>query len=1141
MPKLKKSVSILDLHKYKLTTFKGMTVPRGYADGHMSAYEAYLYLQKLGIPEGFYEDVKKALVYIPKNVIATNPDGEEFTDQFVGAKEDEKTFEEFKARAQGENWGFRPAESPVDENDFAQPSTEVPQSYDDGGEFAAQLIAFFRGKNYTVSDIRAVAEIYSKQLQERRLIARSTIFDKDNLKATLEALDGQETRAAGMLNDLVVGYRIHKDTERATKNKSRLETASAVVKDAKSLIADRNWFVRTQLIDSAAPDIHPEFNTFKFNLRSVTNTGGAVRPAIHLGALLAAAKLAGNNHLFDILTEKIKDLPPKSVVDKLKETGSMNASQVFASSKTPELGFQKMMELLSGVTDPGELLERAYELSFYLRPREDRKDIYTLKEPLKRGRGSTKRRDEEIITERRTLSQISTLTEDAARGVPLAERNEQAESVEKLLTSVKSGNEGIQALISAVEYHWDSLEDKKSTLLTLFGAVDLLYDTRNSFGMSLKDFAKEKLDKLKDDSDFSDLRVSISLKLLGSPLITPIPLKLSTPSRKAGTAQEKLARIMTILENAQERVGDDFDGKMFVVDSGLLDIIRNEGYSSSKTSKIQTETLSLAIQRILKKGNTKLYKKERITSLIDSADLTVALNNLGLKGGDGKEISAVQLRRLSTTMKGSMKKRAEILDKALSSLRTKNGISEVIVRGVRAIFVSAITHQLGLSKGASSGDREARQIIHRVLQDTVDRYDPSVGCLVSKDNAIFAEVFTRARFMPVIEVGNDDDGKIHFGDGLKNFLINEYRQHHDSVNEPTEEELLQFMSHSDSGFSAHYLVENAIKQHSAVVTPESTEQGDGLPVLLGGSERTEFLEAFSSANHHPRHDSTAPDDVKAERERVNAVHNNVVGVIGNSPVADDGFDRYIRGEFTAAESNISIVSLLSVGRNKLMGGKLDKDQYLALGEEVKKLVMGRLSDTGGVTDKAVLDYYEGKIGEAVNKLSNKTRVSDTTGHTLEFLAGMPALIHHFKASGGTGFKEIKTLGLDGVTWTGSDNKTHYFGKMAKATGGSVDMLHLVEGKNGIEIDPMEIKMAESSAPEEIGSVEHVTKFIANLWKKKRKKIKMNGIVGVNTPWGSDARSSGATFYKFKLDNKVKAQGLQTSGRTMSDYERTNLS
>jgi hypothetical protein len=1082
-----------------------MTVPRGYVDGTLTAEDSLTYLQKLGISEDLYDGILKSFAFVPGNYSITNKDsGKVYSSSFVPTKPDEGgDFEAFLTRIQGEseNWDIQETGAEDDSGQFEGTPVVTEQHFELG------LIAAL-GPNPSLSDIRYAAEFYGAQLDAARANVNQT-SEGDDRQFRLATIDAHERSIADKLSAYVAAYKVNRDVENARSNLSNVEGQELVA--TIGVIEQFNWAIMPENItrkDKTLPPTDFVDGKFKLNSRKVAHLNTKGKPTLHLGVIIAAAKLAGRGDLIEALSQN----PQKQ--GELR----FDADTFFPNAPDGEDAFKAMKELAfvdpKRIPNSSKLVKAANTLSFYMRvvPKTEEKKVGSREKALKQLASAVAAIDASTMDEYFTRAQKVIDTDKAAI----------------LLESINTGNELIQAIITvALE---GNVTPNFSLLNEKLKLIDAILNTKEVFGSGgIEGISRHIFGKGEDISDKETLEKKILefrgyiRKTIDKPLRVVIA-GLTTPKVK-----DKYDALMSGMFKDYSGVPNIlFTYKASESLNSVVGVLSEAGVVESEKSVLAKLRQSVASAI----GRKEMSEKRNVSSfLLENPDILVEeISKQRFSDASGRPISPETTLRIAKLIgKYSRGEAKEKLQKALGALSSK--IDEAMVRGTSALVVHTLTKALNVDAGRFTAESEAFTIIQTVLSGKVEKFDPTMGSFISTENAIFAEVLTRARVLPPVDA---DTNEILFDSGLKNFITEDYRRLNGSDTSPTDIELLQHMAHTDTYIPYHYLLTNNIRQASAYIKGTSKHQATSA-LALTDEEHKEFIRDLTSSSHHPAHDETEEDMVGKERERADAVTRNLESVIGTHTIDTKTFIQSMReGKFTADSLRRvdSLISVLTDAGTQFRSNSFSPEQLSHVYDCVNEVVESRIRESG-IDSQEFIDYWK---GESLS-IRDLYLAGGMAGHGqyLEPLGGLPEAMHQFTLSGGS---SIQAIGggddsLVGFSWTGKDGSRHEFGKLRGVASGSIDRLHVRTSAGGekVEINPIEIKMYEADIiTPEIGSVEHITRFMANMWKKKGKpKIAFNAVSTINSPYNTDKKTT-ASYLKMNLDRGVTK--IQTSGSTI---------
>lgn len=1070
-------MSTLDSAKYKLVTYKGMTVPRGYAEGTLTPYEAVVYLKKLGIDESLYFDVQKAILTVESGYKVTSPEGNVKTaGQLINAADDETTWQQFEQNAPQRGWVIEYDES-LEMDEAAEGQSSLTEE-DFGKTFREAL-----GSNYTIADIRAAAQFYGKQLVDARAAANGD-------EAQLQRISDAENEVVAGLNEMAESYYKRKEGEKLAEG-GGLE---ATLKEKLDAIIDR-YGNFTAYIGKGVVYVDSK-DTIAVTLRDIK--GSKVKEGrrdFNLGSLMVGLAIADTPASRATLEKLIK--AADSHLDEGKQAPVVTISnRDLFTTITPKKGHEVMLEILHpgsvGESDKEKLMA-GLRLSNYMRE----ETAETLAEK------------KDKLQESELMWKIDTNLQAALRGTSSAEYIEAVTNLTEIgkakefFQNVFSGNAAVQVVLDFALTGFDT--PQYGLVKKVFEELDGYLRMGNgsvSFSGMLKSLVNENGEKLEDE--FTLLRESLAQHIKENPIalqaaVTATGLnKLHTAISSALQLDAEQLIYQNLFLNSNKSMGDEsvraavsrLGGKHLV-----WDFMEHKGPELAKNLAGMVRHMKARSM-----GDSQLLADPKMAGAIETE-----VRKLGYDEPLTKEIVKTIQRRAE--------KNSALMESAFGDSLTGLEVRDAAHRGAMAMFISAFQpHIRGESEKFDMSGSLARMVT-RVLAGSFDGYAAEVGSFFAGTQAVFAEIMNRARVFPRL----DDSDNFSWGGNtaFREAILQDYlKMHPESTSQVIDDvTLMKHASHTKSEFFAHYLLVGNIQSNAEFITGASGER-----IFTNERDIQSFTNSVESVNLNDPRNLAETTRVASSFDAIDRTTRDLLGT-GRADkrfmtsLTSEGFNPSDYGDVSLSSAAAEVAAIRKgMGRNaanKVM-------------ENFQSLVASRVS--AHTTDQAVIDYITEQVGNGAGN-------GGKTGHAFEILSGLPTLMHHIKETGMiSATRTAEGSPVDGLAWTGSDGKSHSFGKIPGALNGTVDFLQVSYGEDGIEIHPVEGKMEKTGgAIPHHGNPDNFSRIVAELWRTNgRGKVRIFPTVVTNAPHGSPG-DTGSGMHALSMD--YSAKDIQAVGRT----------
>lgn len=1063
-----------------------MTLPVGYVKGDMTPSEACAYLQKLGIPEAQYSEVALKAVRVPPGFIAISPNNFIYRPgRFIPAAKGEHDWETFIHSSPMRGWRI---EETYDRPDIAgedlDADIEIPEN------FATSRLRSVLGPNYTIPELRMVADYYNNQVREAR----------GQEGADQAEIDAKEEQIAQILNDLVEDYidrvRLTQETSNDNFPPSTLEKLRYVRERSKGILAYKPTDPAKQGIVKASL---PTAN-FKITVRGAgkKGEGGAKEESsnIDMGTMLSALYLAserGNARAGEFLEDILAD----------KLTGrniqiSLIIADLFPGVTSHAEAYNLFFDILNAEkikTAPAEeqeklSLQAAARLAEYMSPPvagsvEAQKRLLRQQElmlkmeaSLAQARGST-----------RNLEKIKEITKDI----------DSLSMTRDFLDSIATGNFVVQ---TALDFGMAATtEPSYEVVKTIFENLDKIFVFSSgdlSFSQIFDSIVEPDGENLPDQ--LQNLKSLLREKISQSPVILRGGRYQEDISVKA--QQAAYDTIMTMLRADPDGLitSHVLQGEIpgtVSVRKILVDHFKQE---NPQYGYVFTKSIAPKLGREISRIISKRQPTQSVTEYLDSPQFKYEIKKYLEDGmGLGQDLSA----EIVLSISNRAKKFGGHLSAAFGST-SDTRLSEYVARSFSALLTFSIQANLsGFGNSLTMMDNATR-IISQILAGSISGYNPQTGTFFSSEDAIFSEVVNRLRVLPPL----DDDGNFHWDEGFRDELLSSYLARYGHKEEViTDPVLVKYMSHTEDPFPSHYLlVANVRNRASSLMDKEGNR-------VLDREDGYRFIHDVGSSN------LTDNKELSAATKTLEGVE-RVVSEFASGDVVDRGraVQLLLSDNFIEDTNNYSLVSLASSLRVTGLGQRTQ----MKLAQRYGEVIRHRVTKLSPKYAETILSYLSPRL---------KIDSVSTIGHSLEALSSVPLLVHHLESSGATNVSTTPTIDdLLGVSWAGEDGSTYNFGSISYAKNGTIDYMVIRETNQDIQIYPGEGKMESSggSIPHH-GNPDHFIGLVAKLWKKAGKKIQINPTTVINMP--SQSKDHSASYLELSMDYPIR--GIQSSGRTFS--------
>lgn len=1084
-----------------------MTVPIGYANGELSALDAYEYLEKLGVSESLYKDLAKAItkVRVPSGFMATSKKGNVFKPGMsVNTAVGENDWDTFAQNAPNRGWKIERTNDvdPFDETEEEGEVYEIPEG------FSASRIKEVLGPNYTLPMLRAVAVFYEQKLQEEFAKAG------DN-KELIEMVEAEEEAIVVALNELAADYLYRAQLGQEITNDNYPPSMQEIIETLRGEFGDvlGNESTNPDKQGIAKPNL-PTAN-FKVSLRTAGQKGeGGSKVAgknVDIEALAIALYFASErgNPIAGKMLGGLREKLEKQREEIAKET-RLNAQIQLSfriSDMFPGLSGADAYNLFYDILDVRKTkvgsseerkalsLQAAIRLSEYMSP------------PSAGSLEEQKRlmKQQELILKMEKSLVAARVSQDSTQQIQRISNDIRRLQLSRdMIDSIASGDFVVQA---AIDFGIAGLDSPDLNIVrSIFKNLDVIFmfrDGTTTLSGILETIIEEKGDNISGQLE--------NLKELIRNRISEYPLMLRGGKRQdevtVKSQNEAFHTIMSMMSRDPAAIigsqilqgslpGAESVRKLFVDHFRKENVQYGYVFNQEVAPKLSKKISELVSSR--GRGQDPLdYMK---TPQFQRSMQKYLESEMKL---DPEFASSVVERVVS---------RSEALENHLNSAfgsSSSSTLSDYASRAFSALMVFSIQANANGYHAGLTMQAEAAHLMSTLLVDDLEGYNVKTGSFFSASGALFAEAVNRIRVFPT----QTEDGVFLWDAGTRDAYLAHYLAEVGDTGEVvSDRDLLKFMSHTKAMVSSHHLLTSNVHNRAFSLVNFKGER------LLDKTEDMEgFIRDVQSANLHDNKQLMESADVLEGVERVVARF-----AVGKVARRDTAMRVLLSDDPVEASRDYSIVSLANA--LKTSGDSLPGEarEFGRLQEAYSAVLRQRISDLSPEYGAAVSDYVMRNI-----RLNNVT----TIGHALEAVSAVPMLISQMESSGAENISQATIEGMSGLSWTGKDGHTYNFGSMDDARNGTIDYTIIRESVDGIQVFPAEGKMESSggSVPH-LGTPDHFSALIARLWKDKGKKISINPVLVTNLP-SQEEKGASASYVSLSLNYPVRE--IQTSGRTFS--------
>lgn len=1052
MPRFKKWVSTLDSNK-KLTTFKGITVTKGFVEGTMSLDETAVYLESLGI-SGIFENLLLKSVFVPPGWRAEHTKSNKVYEQGMFIPVPERSWEDFVSAAQsdrGELW--RITEVGIT-SDFSDPQSEVQEKDYDS---AVSRLA----KEYDEQDLGILFRRMQQQIEQ--------IDDEGARNQAMEELES-------FISD------VHEmNTLQLEKAKDKAFLKAGVTLDQKNKTLD----LIKKLDKSVTAKVNKKVKSIDISF-APSSTAGA-HPPIHLGAFISVLEISGNvgaiQHMSGLINASATSI-------------SVPVSLMFPEGLSTQKEKSLYRDMISGL-NPGQSedalaiaaaklghdFDRMYTESKVTRSKISRDTVEVLE---KRAAELEKNIDNVVQSLQGVNSTSSNTVLEALNTANFAKATRQFHR------SLVSGNLAVQTFFDAAD---ELLDGNVNAVASLF---DSHYDfTKSLDGKTLSEFVKDNPD---------NYRGELKKALFVSP---PTPRAFGSANKyeaisKVGSEvralfKSRMASADTYKQGAAYNIFMNSD-----VLSEVNKVVSSEGDREELTRALTTAFAAFA------DGPTIFRVKTNFTQ--PYADAIVASALATYEKNTGKTLPKTATSELSRVLWDTNKKKLGTYFKTRDSFsKAEEGpassvVSDDVKEGLAALFIHGIYTSLPSSPSVDSdydSAFRASAAISYFMGGNVSSVDLKTGGYVYSgegDNKyLHLRILSSARFLPPMTAGG-----YKWPEQAKSYLDRMIVEKNPSldINSLNDRDRLSYiagMGNKDTIKPIFLALCNMTSSLQNVTSDDTSRSG----VMLTRRKYEEMLGVMDT-------------DLSASNvDRMRGVHMHTRELLGSSSASVDMAERFFLGDVDVSSPEFSDISLTSLVDHiapkdgKLGNGKTDSERRTFV-RNAQGLLEHRLS---GKLPPKLIDHFKAQLETTALTGSTKSGAvsKGNLGHAYEFLANIPVLAQHLGPD-----SQVNILtpaptdrftydAMIGFNWQDSDGNTHTLGKTNGSNSGLMDNVHLTLSSDGreISVNGYEAKLHENGgAVAHLGNSTNLQRLIIDYYARNPgvKSIKFGDIATINAPW-----------------------------------------
>lgn len=1079
-------MSTLDSSK-KLTTFKGTTVTKGFLEGTMSLEETVLYLEKLGLT-GVFEELLMKGVFVPPGAQARHLQSNKVyeTGMFIPVRE--RTWEDFVNVARGER----------------QEMWEITEG-GAGEEFDDPMQTAVEDEEYEAAAKR-VAEAYDDQdlgILYRRMMSQIEEIDDEGVKE----------QAVEELNNFIV--EVHSIQEaQLERQKDEVFREAGVSLEHKARVEEIIGTFR-QSLDLK---VNQKLGNISVKMTGAAKITGSSSVGLHLGAFISAMEVSGNTAVL----QRMVGIMQAAIAGQTAPVINIPVSEMFPeglkTDREKQIYKDMIRNLHSGMSDDNLVLA-ASQIGHNLSQlyRENRAASTKL---TAQSIELLERKADELET---NISTLITTLGAAPRGASntylISGLNsfQFAKSMRQFHRNLSSGNLTVQTFLDAS----DSFLGGKHEVVTAL--LDEHYDFVPIVGSSLSDFVK---------NNPNDYREQLKNALYGTRL-------RAKPTRGArGDAMEKISNAVRKAFKTQMSA-DYMNTEEFkrLVDGGVVSALAK--YPSVDADSFANALVGAFSEKIVsdvERGNRKMVRQDALSIVTAAATLYQKTTGNGVDEGMVGEVAdeifdnkqeyskyVTEKLRERSAARSAGQEPPPIITPPTSSAGSSSpsSISDEAKEGLVSLFMHGIYTSFDNTQSNDSdydSEFRASAAISYFMGGNIESVDINTGAYIYRggegEKLLHLRILGAARFLPRLTV----DG-YQWAPTAKDYIDRLISAKNPMLSEITDRDRLSFISNmgNTETIKPIFLVLGNVTASLANVTEDETGTSS---VML---DRKSYESITSRMDVDLSHTNA---------DRARGINVQTQGILGESLASVDMGERLFSERIDASSPEFSRVNLASflrfIGKSddSMLKVKTPEEKSLFT-ENLKSLIAAR---TRGKLPDNVVEYYTSQLEDAaVNGSTKGGEVSQgNIGHTYEFLTGLPILANYISADTQVQIltpkpgSKLNYDALEGFAWEDSGGTRHTFGKMAAATSGMMDMVHLRTSRDGktVNIDGYESKMYEDGdVSPHLGNSTNFQRLVISYAQMNpdAERFVFGDLLTVNAPWkGSKQPASSCSSTDMRL-------------------------
>lgn len=1093
MLRFKKLVSTLDSNK-KLTTFKGITVTKGFLEGTMPLEDTVLYLESLGI-NGVFENLLMKAVFVPPGWRAEHTKSNKIYDQGMFIPVPERTWEEFVTAAEsdrGDLW--RVTEVGVVEEGYTDPQAAVhDEEYD--------------------SAVKRLTGEYDEQ--DLGILFR-------RMQSQIESIEDEEVKAQAVeeLNTFIKDVHSMQQVELEKKKEEIFREAGVSLEDKSNI---------EQVIRAFHKSMSMKMNT-RMGIISVKVTGapgGTDSSDMHLGAFISAMEIAGNTEVL----QKLSGVMTTSMSSGVPPVVSIPVSSMFPNSlgTTEEKRiYRDMVTTLNANFTEDNLVLSVSKIGHEL------STLYSKNRKLPSS-------SIEVLEKRaqELEDNISNLIEELHSSVPSTSNTytleglntfQFAKSVRQFHRDLSSGNLAVQTFLDASGEFLDGNSLAATTLL------DENFDFTVSLGgKTLTQFIKENPE---------DYRNKIKMALFATPIKPLVPsgrsrydamsaistsvknlfkVKLSSISGYKDTAAYRIFMSRDVVDNALQAVDRDPE-KQAAFERALVSAISGHWDQVFQVKANFTKAMSDSIVA----SAMDIYKKTTGETLVPNSGTSKLSDSLFVSSKAG--------------VREYFQKRPLYEDSIISD-EVREGLSSLFMHGIYTSIPSS-----PYSDSDYDSTVRASSAISYFMGGNITGVDMKTGGYVYKgqdgDKYLHLRILSSARFLPPLSNTGyvwPKSGKDYIDSMI---VASDPTLDRSELTDRDRLALISNMKNSDTMKPAFLALCNITASLQNVT---QSDLSDSTLMITSRKQYETMIQVFDV-------DLSAEGNVG----RMRGVNTHTKELLGSAGVDSKMVDRFFVGDIDANSpefSQISLTALLDHVTPK--SGSRTTEQRQQFVKNANSLIQKRLSGKLPANVISHFSEQVEKSALSGSTKSGSVSEGNL-GHTYEFLANIPVLANHLTPGSRVTVlsppptERFTYAAMSGFSWKDEQGNTHTLGKTNGSNSGLMDNAHLILSADGeeIRVEGYEAKITkEGGTVAHLGNSTNLQRLLIDYYQKNSgtvKKVVMGEVATINAPWKpTDSKETSCASTEMNLygGTKYVSAGVAPNSGTLvpGDYRPPTMS